>query len=112
MPRYIEGTASKACCPTNQTTCKDTTKFFWNLSQKLLDMAEAIDKKIFDLQNKVCSRDSGILFAELEVPKQVVGIKYEYIEYIKRYGPPTDGIFDPVKLEALRIELGGLTPIA
>jgi hypothetical protein len=107
MPRYIEGTASKACCPTNQTNCKDTTKFFWNLSQKLLDMAEAIDKKIYDLENRVCDGPTGtILFAKVDIPKQTVGIKREYIEYIKRYGSPDDGIFDPVKLELLRVEFG------
>ncbi len=114
MPRFIGGSTLNGCCMTgNQiSVCKDTTRFFWNLSQKLLDMAEAIDKKIYDLQNKVCSNGSGILFAKIDAPKQMVGIKVEYMEYIKRYGPPTDGIFDPVKLEELRIELGGLTAIA
>lgn len=108
MPRYIEGNSLKGCCPSggSQLICKDTTRFFWNLSQKLLDMAEAIDKKIYDLENKVCSDGRGIFFAKIDAPKQAVGVKMEYLEYIKRYGPPTDGIFDPVKLEALRVELG------
>jgi hypothetical protein len=110
MPRYIEGSVVKSC---NQPSlCKDTTRFFWNLSQKLLDMAEAIDKKIYDLQNKVCAPGGGgILFAKIDAPKQTVGVKVEYMEYLKRYGPPEDGIFDPVKLEQLRIELGGLTAL-
>jgi hypothetical protein len=35
-----------------------------------------------------------------------LGIKYEYVEYIKQYGPPPDGIFNEEKLAAIRIELG------
>jgi hypothetical protein len=73
-------------------------------------MTQAIDKKIEDIKER-CKRNNnnkqtGFLFASIETPTLAIGVKYEYIEYITRYGPPKDGVFDEKILEALRIELG------
>jgi hypothetical protein len=34
-----------------------------------------------------------------------VDTKYEYLFYIRRYGPPTNGIFDPIYLDLIRAEI-------
>ena len=49
---------------------------------------------------------NGVLFASVETPVMAIGVKYEYVEYVKRYGPPSTGGFDPVKLQNIRAELG------
>jgi hypothetical protein len=102
MPIYlVTPTASKT-----GSTCKDTVLFFSKLATKLLEMAESINTKMEDLKNKVVYIPKGVLLAEIETPQMVIGVRYEYVEYIKRFGPPENGIFDEGRLEALRIELG------
>ena len=110
MPQYI---ISKNCIPLCKTerktdsSCKDTVRFFGTLATKLMEMAETIHERIEQLKDKLCVKPSkGFLFAEIEAPKMVLGVKYEYIEYIRRFGPPVNGLFDEEKLESLRIELG------
>ena len=34
-----------------------------------------------------------------------VETKSEYLFYVRRYGPPTDGIFDPIYLDLIRAEI-------
>ena len=46
----------------------------------------------------------GILLVNIEVAADVV-FKYEYVIYVQRYGPPTNGIFDSVYLDLIRAEL-------
>lgn len=104
MPVYIVS-------PTNTlvntgSTCKDTVRFFGTLATKLLDMAESIQQKMESLKHQVCAPSRGFLLAEIEAPRMILGVKYEYIEYIKRFGPPDNGIFDEERLKALREELG------
>lgn len=113
MPSYITkianvigfGNGGGACC--TNTFSKDSSKFFSNLATKLLEMTTAINNRIDDIK-KNCKNSSsnGILLASIEAPQMTLGVKYEYIEYIKRFGPPTNGIFDENKLQALRTELG------
>jgi hypothetical protein len=108
MSRYINKGSLLNCGPCNSSAdyCKDTTRFFSNLADKLKKMAIAINDRIDDLKNQSCQTIPGaIVFATVEMPKMTVGIKYEYVEYIKRYGPPDDGKFDPIKLDLLRKEL-------
>jgi hypothetical protein len=114
MPTYIvsntfnnvlSGTGSGGCA--NAVVCRDTTKFFDKLATKLKEMAEAVNTRIEDIRkNAVCYAGGGVLFASIDVPKMNLEVKYEYIEYITRYGPPIDGIFDETKLAELRVELG------
>jgi hypothetical protein len=108
MSRYInKGLLFNAgSCNSSSDYCKDTTRFFSNLADKLKKMAIAINDRIDNLKNQTCQRvPGGVIFASVEVPSMTLGVKYEYIEYITRYGPPDDGIFDPVKLEQLKKEL-------
>ena len=106
MPTYL----ILSDCPqtkSNSSVCKDTTKFFGTLATKLLNMAESIHDRIERLKVELCPKPTkGFLLAEIDAPKMVLGIKYEFVEYVKRHGPPKDGKFDEQKLEIIRAELG------
>jgi len=108
MPTFIHLSNVKnttvVCC--DNSLDANSAVFFNNLATKLLDMSKAIEKKMEDLSKQVCSTSSGFSLVEIDTPVMMLGVKYEYIEYIKRYGPPCDGIFDAIKLEQLRVELG------
>jgi hypothetical protein len=110
MPTYlILGDCSTLKVNNDQcsTICKDTTKFFGTLANKLLNMAEKIHDKIEKLKTEVCLRpQKGFVFAEIDAPKMVLGVRYEYVEYVRRYGPPENGVFDEERLEVIRSELG------
>lgn len=108
MPSYLLGGSSNSsgCC-TDNSLDRNSAIFFNNLATKLLDMSKAIQKRMDDLANKVCApQQAGFLFANIETPPMLLGIKQEFMEYIKRYGPPTKGKFDPEKLSIIRAELG------
>ncbi len=100
----IQQQVQQGCC---SSFSRDSSKFFSNLATKLLEMTTAINTRIEDIK-KNCGgqRGQGVFLASIEVPKMTLGVKYEYIEYIRRFGPPTDGKFDESKLNDLRIELG------
>jgi hypothetical protein len=92
--------------------CRDTVKFFGTLATKLLKMAESIQDRIEKIKQNCGPQPSrGFLIAEIETPNMIVGVKYEYVEYIRRHGPPEKGIFDEEKLEVIRRELGINTQI-
>jgi hypothetical protein len=46
----------------------------------------------------------GAFLASIEIKGEIV-FKSEYFIYVMRYGPPVNGIFDPVYLELIRAEL-------
>lgn len=105
MPRYL--ISSKGNCSKTNDYCKDNIRFFSILATKLKDMAISINDRMEEIKTKVCETvPGGIFFASVDVPEMTLGVKYEYIEYITRYGPPDDGIFDPDKLISIRTELG------
>lgn len=114
MPSYLFGKFASAgaggadgCCCTDNTLDRNSAVFFNNLATKLLDMSKAIEKRMEELANKATPQpQSGFLFAKIDTPVMALGVKMEYIEYIKRYGPPIKGKFDEEKLEELRAELG------
>lgn len=106
MPRYIVCRQSvNGCCDT--TIDRNSAVFFNNLATKLLDMSKAIQTKMDDLANKVChpTESRGFVLVSIDTPQMLLGVKYEYIEYIKRYGPPSRGKFDERLLDELRKEL-------
>ena len=105
MPTYIIYNTNNNNCNTNNY-CRDTSLFFSKLSSKLLDMAMAINKRIESIESKVCSNERGVLLASIETPVMTLGIKIEYLEYVKRYGPPEGGRFDNDKLQLIKDELG------
>jgi hypothetical protein len=108
MPTFIHlsnvKNATVVCCDNSLDT--NSAVFFNNLATKLLDMSKAIEKKMEDLSKQVCTPSRGFTLVQIDTPVMKLGVKYEYVEYIKRYGPPCDGIFDRIKLEQLRVELG------
>jgi hypothetical protein len=112
MPTYIVSNTfnnilSGANGCSNAVVCRDTTRFFDKLATKLKDMAEAVNKRIEEIKESAkCQKAEGFILASIDVPQMTLDIKYEYVEYIKRYGPPENGIFDETKLAALRVELG------
>jgi hypothetical protein len=113
MPNYIVKPSHY-----NQNTgcgdayCKDSAIFFNTLATKLLEMTTSIETRIEEIQ-KNCNNNSignGIYFVQIEVPSMKIGVKYEYIEYVKRYGPPPPlESFDETKLQQIREELGLIT---
>jgi hypothetical protein len=112
MPTYlISGITQPVIVDSNNCNngsyCKDTSRFFSKLATKLKDMATAINARIEDIKSQMCNKaGNGIFLASIDVPQMTLGIRYEYVEYIKRYGPPENGIFDETLLEGLRQEMG------
>ena len=108
MPSYIvsnvKSTPAPCCCDTSMDSSPAT--FFSNLATKLLDMSQAIAKKMEELSNKVCKPSSGFSMVHISTPILTINVKYEYIEYIKRYGPPENGIFDDAKIARIKKDLG------
>ena len=103
--KYSSGGTSSSC--SNGMMCKDTVNFYGSLASKLLTMAESIHTRIENIKKNCGGKPAkGYLIAEIEIPKMVLGVAVEYLEYIKRYGPPDNGIFDPIKLDLLRTQLG------
>lgn len=107
MPTYLIVSECPSTNNSYSSACKDTTKFFGTLATKLLNMAESIHDRIEKLKTELCPKPTkGFLLAEIDAPKMVLGIKYEYVEYVRRHGPPKDGKFDEEKLDVIRAELG------
>ena len=114
MPSYIVSGLNVQATG-DSMVCRDTTRFFDTLATKLLDMSRAIQQKMDEIRAQVNCQEKGVLLASIEAPNMALSVKYLDIEYIKRYGPPEDGIFDEAKLIVLRGELGitnqfGLNP--
>lgn len=89
-----------------QEPCQSSLNFFSKLSDKLLTMVKSLKKQFDECKNAITTRAKGFILAEVEVKTAPLNVKYEYVEYIKRYGPPTNGIFEEEKLILLRKELG------
>lgn len=113
MPRYLltksqTASGNGGCCCDNSID-RNSAIFFSNLATKLIDMTQAFEAKIEDIRKNCQSTNpafKGFILAEITLTRDTVGVKVEYVEYIKRYGPPPDGVFDPVILQQLRDELG------
>ena len=112
MPSYIKKILNGGLCQPQQQqqsccSSRDSSKFFSNLATKLLEMTTAINTRIEDIKKNCGGKaQSGFFLASVDAPVMNLGVKYEYIEYIKRFGPPIEGKFDETKLHQLRIELG------
>jgi hypothetical protein len=102
-PKYIR--RLQKCVTENNS--RDTIMFYSKIASKLLMMSETINERIEEMKKNLCTKgESGVLLASIEAPVMTIAIKYEYIEYIRRYGPPDEGKFDEYKLEKIRKELG------
>jgi len=104
LPGNIKNSTTGCCC--DSSIDSNSAIFFNNLASKILDMSKAIEKKMEDLSKQVCTKAVGFSLVTIDTPSMLLGVKYEYIEYIKRYGPPDGGQFDEVLLEKIRNELG------
>ena len=70
-------------------------------------MTNALKQQFADLEansraTQVAGR--GAFLASIEI-KGDITFNAEYYIYVMRYGPPVNGIFDPVYLELIRAEL-------
>lgn len=108
MPVYlVSNNCNNNNCNNEKSFCRDTSSFFSKLATKLMDMAVTINKRIEKIKSEVkSSSGGGVLLASIETPVMMLGIKVEYMEYIRRYGPPEGGKFDEGKLEIIKNELG------
>ncbi len=96
------------CCCVDNSIDRNSALFFTKLADKLLDMSRSIESRIEEIQ-KNCNKNErvrGFLFASIETPVMAVSVSQEFLEYIRRHGPPIKGVFDPYKLHIIRIQLG------
>ena len=96
------GSTSGNCC-----TGESSVVFFAKMSDKLLDMVKSLQEQFEELkkcQNATIAK--GAMLAEIETPQMVLGVGQEYLEYIKRHGPPHEGIFEKHLLNMIRAQLG------
>lgn len=114
MPNYLQFNGSKnngtGCvsirCTTKDIKCMSAINFLDTLSTKLLDMTKSLQLQFDEFKRIPVSQEAGFILASVNAPKMTLGVKYEYIIYIQRYGPPSTGIFDEEILIQLRTELG------
>jgi hypothetical protein len=117
MPRLIllgggmsgGGGGGGSCCCEDSTIDRNSAIFFNTLANKLLEMSQAVETKIEEIKkncHQAPSGGRGFLFASIDAPSMVLAVPREYTEYIKRYGPPPKGKFEPIKLEIIRTQLG------
>lgn len=93
-------TSSSNCC------CPSTTTFLSTLVDKLYTMAQTL-KGQFETYESLAKKQParGAVFAEIEVADVKLEIKYEYVIYIEKHGPPINGIFDEALLAQIRVEM-------
>jgi hypothetical protein len=86
--------------------CPSTTLFLQALTNKLVDMTTSLKKQFEDLKTAAqpTGTTRGTILASITV-KGTISFKQEYSIYLQRFGPPVDGIFDPLFLELIRAEL-------
>jgi len=93
-------TNSQCCCPSS-------TIFLQTLTDKLILMTTSLKQQFADLEANSRATQvagKGAFLASIEIKGEIV-FKSEYFIYVMRYGPPVNGIFDPVYLELIRAEL-------
>ncbi len=72
-------------------------------------MSKSVEARIEEIKkdcHKPATGGRGFMFASIETPVMAIAVNQEYMEYVKRYGPPPKGKFEPLKLHLIRIELG------
>ncbi len=112
MPRYLTRPGSTAyACSGGSDMCDaycaaKSLEFFDTLSEKLVLMTQSLNDQFEDIRKQIYTQGQGAVLASVVAQPPPIGVKYEYIEYIKEFGPPLDGIFDQQKLITLRIRLG------
>lgn len=112
MPRYIEygrcnTEKSSGCCSKSASEYETSVNFFSQMSEKLTAMVSTVKTQFDDYRAQIdkFTTPKGIV-SKVDTPGLVLGVGQEYLEYIKRFGPPPNGVWDPAKIAQLRIELG------
>lgn len=105
-PTVTPSSNSANCC------CPSSTLFLESLTNKLIAMTTSLKQQFTDLKNnqKQFLGPQAPRLVEIQVETNV-SVKYEYILYLKRYGPPVNGIFDPIYMSLIRAELIAGVPI-
>jgi hypothetical protein len=67
-------------------------------------MTTSLKEQFAELVHPSTTTHRGIRLAETDAT-QHVQTRYEYLFYVRRYGPPEKGIFDPVYLDLIRAEI-------
>lgn len=97
------GAGGANCC------CPSSTKFLETLTDKLIAMTQSLKQQFKDcMATPSANKGRGIILVNIEVNAKV-RFKYEYVLYVQRYGPPVNGIFDPVYLDLIRAEIAAGT---
>ena len=97
-PSSANADAGNCCCPSS-------TKFLETLTDKLIEMTNSLKTQFAELVKPPAPGGSrGFFLATIPLTAKVT-TKYEYVFYIRRYGPPTNGIFDPIYLDLIRAEI-------
>jgi hypothetical protein len=108
MPRYITSNKlNKGVCCEDNSIDRNSSIFFYNLSNKLLDLSKSIETKMENLKNQ-CNNNTkhkGLcVLAQITTPSMNIGIKMEYAIYMQQYGPPKNGKWDQNILHLIRCE--------
>jgi hypothetical protein len=102
---YVSGLGTSTTTAGN-CVCPSTTLFLQALTTKLVDMTISLKKQFTDLKNAAIPTGTtrGTIIASTTV-KGTIRFKQEFGIYLERFGPPSDGVFDPLYLELIRAEL-------
>jgi hypothetical protein len=104
MPSYLSKGLTTVSTLNKYPCCPSTTSFYSNLATKLKEMTESLIEQ-FSECDKVTVSKRGTYLAEANIHVPEVTIHYEYIIYIRRYGPPVGGEFDSKLLDEIRKEM-------
>jgi len=103
-PNFANGQINNGLTTSNNCCCPSTTNFLETLTNKLYDMAVSLKQQFAEFAAIRGSRAQGAVIASIGA-SCAIQVKQEYILYIKRYGPPVNGIFDEDLLTILRAEI-------
>lgn len=108
MPYFIAKNSTLYNSRVCSTSCPSAKKFLYNLADKLTTMTKSIDaqiKKIIHDCETGKEKAQGAVLTDIDTPKYTIVVKEEYLIYIRRYGPPENGIFNEDYLNIIRREL-------
>ena len=97
-PSVSSSDAGNCCCPSS-------TKFLETLTDKLIEMTNSLKTQFAELVRPPAPGGSRGFFLATVPLSAKVETKSEYLFYVRRYGPPTNGIFDPIYLDLIRSEI-------
>jgi hypothetical protein len=103
---YASGLGTSSTNTAGNCVCPSTTLFLQALTNKLVDMTISLKEQFAKLKDAAVPTGTtrGTVLASTTI-KATIRYKQEYGIYLERFGPPTDGTFDPLYLELIRAEL-------